>query len=66
MPVSEAKSAASHFLNGREWRTFLTAVQSVVPYPKVAEAVKTGHAWFTDGAAKTSNWLLAGLNLRRP
>jgi hypothetical protein len=56
----------SKFSNCREWRTFLTAVQAAVPYPKVRDAVKSGQAWFIDGAAKTSNWLLAGLRLQRP
>ena len=60
-----ANPKTSQFLNCREWRTFLTAVQGAVPYPKVLEAVRSSHTWFIDGAAKTSNWLLGGLKLQR-
>lgn len=59
-----ARSSAGKFLNSREWRTFLSAMQCAVPGPKVINAVKSSHAWFIDGAAKTSNWLLAGGGLK--
>jgi hypothetical protein len=55
-----AKVNAGPFLNCREWQTFLRAMQGTLPGPKVIDAVKSSHAWFIDGAAKTSNWLLAG------
>ena len=53
------------FLNRREWGSFLTALQSATTYPKmlesvypkVLEAVNSGCAWFTEGAAHASNWL---------
>ena len=56
------------FLNRREWGSYLTALQSatVYPrvletvYPKVLEAVNSGCAWFTEGAAHASNWLVGG------
>jgi len=49
----------SKFLNCREWRTFLASAQSAIAYPKVRGAVKSSQTWFLNGAAKTSNWLLA-------
>jgi hypothetical protein len=56
------------FLNRRDWGSYLAALQSatVYPrvldsvYPKVLEAVNSGCAWFTEGAAHASNWLVDG------
>jgi hypothetical protein len=53
------------FLNSREWRTFLGAVQGAATYPTVKDAVKSSQAWFSDGAARTSKWLLANGRLAR-
>lgn len=53
----------NQFLNCREWRSFLTALQQcAVTYPKVLDALRTSPAWFIDGAARTSNWLLSTLS----
>ena len=61
MPDSNRR--LSRFLNSREWRTFLGAVQDAVQgaatHPTVQDAVKSSQAWFSDGAARTSKWLLA-------
>jgi hypothetical protein len=54
------------FLNRREWGTYLSALQGAAAYPKmldsvypkVREAVNSGCAWFTEGAAQASNWLV--------
>ena len=48
----------SKFVNSREWRTFLIAVQSAASYPSVMKAVRAGQAWLSESAAKTSGWLL--------
>jgi hypothetical protein len=48
----------SKFVNSREWRTFLSAVQSATPYPSVMKALRAGQAWLSESAAKTSGWLL--------
>jgi hypothetical protein len=47
------------FLNSREWCTFLAAVQSAGTLPTVKDAVKSSQVWFSEGAARTSKWLLA-------
>jgi len=48
------------FLNRRDWSSYaiLSALQSAATYPKVLEAVKSGRAWFTEGATQASNWLV--------
>jgi hypothetical protein len=51
------ESRTTVFLNRRDWGTYL-ALQSAVTYPKVMEAVRTGQAWFSDGAAQASSWLI--------
>jgi hypothetical protein len=51
------------FSNHRQWRDFVSAVhESVtypcsVTYPMVLDALRTGRAWFSDGAVRASNWL---------
>jgi hypothetical protein len=45
------------FLNRRDWGSFVSALQGAAAYPSVVEAVKSGRAWFTEGAAHASNWL---------
>jgi hypothetical protein len=46
------------FLNRRDWGSYLSALQNAANYPKVLEAVKSGRAWFTQGASQASNWLV--------
>jgi hypothetical protein len=51
------------FSNHRQWREFVAAVhESVtnpcsVTYPVVVSALRSGRAWFYDGAARATNWL---------
>ena len=51
------------FSNHRQWREFMAAVhESVtypcsVTYPVVLGALRSGRAWFYDGAARATNWL---------
>jgi hypothetical protein len=53
------------FSNGREWRSFMTALQGAALSPKaslspkIRGAVRANFSWSGD-AAITSNWLLAG------
>jgi hypothetical protein len=56
--MNEADDRQSAFLNRREWGSYLAALQSAATYPKVMEAVRTGQAWFSDGAAHASTWLV--------
>jgi hypothetical protein len=53
----------STFLNRRDWGSYLAALQSAANYPKVMEAVKSGQAWFTQGASQASSWLAGGEHL---
>jgi hypothetical protein len=57
--LSETPDPTSQFLNCRDWRSFLTAVQCAVAYPKVIDTLRASPAWFADSAARTSNWLLS-------
>jgi hypothetical protein len=50
----------STFLNRRDWGSYLAALQSAANYPKVMEAVKSGQAWFTEGASQASTWFVGG------
>jgi hypothetical protein len=51
------------FSNHRQWREFIAAVHETVTspcaatYPMVLSALRSGRAWFNDGAARASNWL---------
>ena len=65
--MNDVDSRNTAFLNRRDWGTYL-ALQSAATYPKVIEAVRTGQAWFSDGAAQASNWLMgrpAGAEVQR-
>jgi len=53
----------STFLNRRDWGSYVSAFQSAATYPKVLEAVKSGRAWFTQGATQASNWLAGSVEL---
>jgi hypothetical protein len=54
----------STFLNRRDWGSFLSALQNAATYPAVMEAVKSGRAWFTEGATQASNWFVGSAPLR--
>ena len=56
MPNDDEPQSA--FLNRRDWVSYLAALQAAATYPKVIEAVRSGRAWFTEGAAQASNWLV--------
>jgi len=51
------------FSNHRQWREVISAVHDsmtypcAVTYPMVLEALRSGRAWFSDGATRASNWL---------
>jgi hypothetical protein len=55
----------SKFLNHRQWREFIAAIHGsvthpcAVTYPKVLSALRSGRAWFSDGAGCT-RWMSAG------
>jgi hypothetical protein len=54
----DANGSKRHFSNTRDWRSTISALQEAAAYPKVRDAVKSGRAWFTEGAAQASNWLV--------
>jgi hypothetical protein len=51
------------FSNHRQWREVISAVHEsmtypcAMTYPMVLDALRSGRAWFSDGAARASNWL---------
>jgi hypothetical protein len=51
------------FLNRRDWCSYLSALQNAASYPKVLQAVKSGRAWFTQGASQASSWLVGSTEL---
>jgi hypothetical protein len=61
--MSEFDDIKSNFSNHRQWRDFVTVVHDsvtcAVTYPKVIGALRSGRAWFSDGAARASSWLEA-------
>ena len=73
--MSDIEDIKSNFSNNRQWRDFAAVVQTsvtcAVTYPKVIGALRSGRAWFSDGAARASSWLsaqtaaLETLSLRR-
>jgi len=57
--MNDADDRKNAFLNRRDWGSHLAALQSAAAYPtKVMEAVRSGHAWFSDGATQASTWLM--------
>ena len=56
------------FSNHRQWREFVAAVHEsvtspcVATYPMVLSALRSGRAWFNDGAARASSWLGGGVD----
>jgi hypothetical protein len=57
--MNDADARKNVFLNRRDWGTYLAALQSAAAYPtKVMKAVRTGQAWFSDGASHASTWLM--------
>jgi hypothetical protein len=62
--MSDFQDFKRKFSNNRQWREFVSAVQSVtypctVTYPKVISALRSGRDWFSEGAARTSSTLSA-------
>jgi len=61
MQINHPSSVA--FSNHRQWREFIAAVHDSVTYPcsvtypMVLGALRSGRAWFNDGAARASSWL---------
>jgi hypothetical protein len=51
------------FPNHRQWHEVISAIQEsmtypcAVTYPMVLDALRSGRAWFSDGAARASSWL---------
>jgi len=62
--MHDDESRKHAFVNRRDWGSYLAALQSAATYPKVMEAVRSGQAWFTDGAAHASTWLMGAESLR--
>jgi len=62
--MHDAESRKSTFVNRRDWGSYVAALQSAATYPKVMEAVRSGQAWFTDGAAQASTWLIGRESFR--
>jgi hypothetical protein len=61
--MNDFEAIKSKFSNHRQWRDFVTVVHDsvtgAVTYPKVIGALRSGRAWFNDGAARASSWLNA-------
>jgi hypothetical protein len=59
--MSDIEDIKSSFSNDRQWQDFVTVVHDsvtcAVTYPKVIGALRSGRAWFSDGAARASSWL---------
>ena len=55
---SDADKRKSAFLNRRDWSSYAAALQSAANYAKIMDAVRSGQAWFSDGAAHASSWLM--------
>jgi hypothetical protein len=55
------------FGNRRQWRDVIAAVDVSaalpfpVTYPSIIGALRSGRAWFIDGAARASRWRTASL-----
>jgi hypothetical protein len=51
------------FSNHRQWREVVSAVHDsmtypcAATYPMVLNALRSGRAWFSDGAARATSWL---------
>lgn len=65
--MTNSDDVRPRFSNHRQWREFIAAIhESVVypcsvTYPMVLDALRTGRAWFNDGAARASSWLSGGV-----
>lgn len=57
--MGDTDNRKTTFVNRRDWGSYVAALQSAATYPKVMEAVRSGQAWFSDGAAQASSWLMA-------
>ncbi len=60
----DADDRKSAFLNRRDWSSYAAALQGAANYPKIMDAVRSGQAWFSDGAAQASSWLMGRQPLR--
>jgi hypothetical protein len=63
--VTNFSDVRRKFSNHRQWREFIAAIHDSVSspcsatYPVVLDALRSGRAWFNDGAAHASNWFAA-------
>ena len=63
--MNDIEDIKSNFSNDRQWRDFVAVVHDsvtypcAITYPKVIGALRSGRAWFSDGAARASSWLSA-------
>jgi len=61
--MTEFHDVKRKFSNDRQWRDFIAAIHDSVThpcsvtYPMVLGAVRSGRAWFNDGAARASSRL---------
>jgi hypothetical protein len=55
--MQDGNDSTRTFLNRRNWGSFASGLPVVATYPKVMEAVRSGHAWFTESVSQASNWL---------
>jgi hypothetical protein len=62
--MGDVDNRKAAFPNRRTWGSFAAALQSAATYPKVMEAVRSGQAWFSVGAAHASSWLMEREPLR--
>ncbi len=62
--MQDADGRKSVFLNRRDWSSYVAALQNAAVHPKIMDVVRTGQAWFTDGAAQASSWLMGREPLR--
>jgi len=48
----------STFLNRRDWGSYLIALHNAAVHPKFMEAMRSGQAWFSEGALHASTWVV--------
>jgi len=64
MLMQDEENRKGAFVNRRDWGSYLAALQNAATYPKVMEVVRSGQAWFTDGAVQASTWLMGPESFR--
>lgn len=57
------KVPGNAFLNRREWRSYMAALQSAAS-PRVMGVVKSGRDWISTGASHASHWLSGSDSLK--